>query len=431
MVTEWTEIDNLLLDPQWYAAGAYQDTFKILRDEDPVHWAEDTSYGKSYWAVTRHEDVKEYLLSPQKLSSRWDTRVPRTPKRLTPEQRHDLAYDVTPSTLDNPIHDLYRRPFNKHFSAPAIAKMRDDVERIVDEILVEAADKGGEIDIIEDLATPLPAKVILRLLGVPEPDWEYLSLAAWQWLAASDPKFTIDGDEVATSNYGKKRLLDYCAELALERKKNPQDDFATVITQMTVDGDELSIHELKSRFAGTIAGGMETTRNSAGTGLWLLMTHPDQRAKLLEDPSKAGAAVDEVMRWSTPAKNRLRIATEDFEWHGRRIRANDWVVAFLVSANWDERVFADPRRFDIDRTPNDHLSFGLGIHLCLGRFLARLELATFFTKVLRAFPDLEIVDLDHPKWIVDRSVTGFTQLNATFTTSNARIPAERPGRSRK
>lgn len=415
---DWSEIDNSLLDPLWYAAGDFQDTFRLLRDEDPVHWAEDGSYGKSYWAVTRYDDVREYLLSPRKLSSRWDTRVPRTPKRLTPEQRHELAFDVTPSTLDDPVHDLYRRPFNKHFSAPVIAKMRSDVERIVDEIILEAAEKGGEIDVVEDLATPLPARVILRLLGVPESDWDYLSLAAWQWLAAADPKFVIDGDEVATSHHGKKKLLDYCAEMALARKRNPKDDFATVITNMTVDGDELSLHEIKGRFAGTIAGGMETTRNAAGTGLWLLLTHPEQRDKLIEDPSKVGGAVDEVMRWSTPAKNRLRIATEDFEWHGRRIRANDWVVAYLASANWDERVFADPARFDIERTRNEHLAFGSGTHLCLGRFLARLELATFYAKVLRSFPDLEIIDPDHPKWIVDRSVTGFTEMKATFTTSN-------------
>jgi cytochrome P450 len=411
-VTDWTHIDNSLLNPQWYTTDAYHDAFRTMRDEDPVHWTEDDRYGKHYWALTRYEDVKNYLLNDRQFSSRWDTRVPRSPKRRTPEERHQQGFDVSIASNDNPIHDMYRRPVNKHFSVPVIKKLGHDVEAIVDEIISDVAERG-HCDLVEDLAAELPVKVILRMLGVPEEDWPMLREASWQWLAAADPRFIIDGDQVKTSLHGLTRIQDYCADLAMERRKNPKDDFATVIGNVEVDGDKLSIHEMKSWFVTMIGGGLETTRNAAAVGIWLFLQNPDQRELLQNDPSLINGAVEEILRWATPAKNRLRIATEDFELHGRNIRAGDWVIGYLASANKDEREFKDPYTFDIRRSPNRHLALGEGIHLCLGRALARLELATLIPKVLTTFPDLQAAA--EPVWIADTSVTGFTTLPVTYT----------------
>ncbi|NKX56557.1 cytochrome P450 [Arthrobacter mobilis] len=417
-----TEYDNKMLDPHWYTTGEYHEAFKRLRDEDPVHWTEDSSYGKNYWAITRYEDVKDYLLNPQRFSSRWDTRIPRSPKRRTPEERHAQGWDISIATNDDPIHDLYRKPINKHFSVPAIARLGEDVHGIVDEIIAEVGNRG-QADFVEDFAADLPMKVILRMLGVPREDWDMLRIASWQWLAAADPRWIIDGDEVATSLHGHKVLLDYCTELALKRRQDPKDDFATVIGNLEIDGDKLSVHEMKIWFVTMIGGGLETTRNAAAVGTWLFLKNPDQRQLLLDDPSLTKSAVEEVLRWSTPAKNRLRLATEDFDYHGKRVKAGDWVVGFLASANKDERVFADPHRFDIRRTPNEHLALGTGIHLCLGRALARLELSAFFKTVLSTFPDLELVDDGEPAWIADRSVTGFTSMPVKFTPVDRPSPA--------
>ncbi|KAF0957988.1 cytochrome P450 [Rhodococcus sp. T7] len=414
-MTDWSEIDNKLLDPTWYTKPEeFHAGFRQLRDEDPIHWTENDAYGRHHWSITRYDDVKEYLLDPARLSSREDTRVPRSPKRRTPEEKHAQGWDIQIATTDDPLHNLYRRPINKHFSVPAIARLANDVERIVDEILAEVSERGS-CDLIEDIAAQLPGKVVFRMLGVPESDWNYLQEACWQWLAAADPRFTIDGDEVATSLYGQKKLLEYGTELALERRRNPKDDFATVIGNLEIDGDKLSLHEMKVWFTTMIGGGLETTRNAGGVGLWLFMQHPDQRQLLIDDPSLVKGAVEEVLRWASPAKNRLRVATENFDFHGKRIRAGDWVVAFLASANHDERVFEDPHKFDIRRTPNPHLALGEGIHLCLGRNLARLELATLFRKTLAALPDLHPVDSGEPTWIADRSVTGFTTLPVEYT----------------
>ncbi|MGM7775786.1 cytochrome P450 [Arthrobacter sp. KNU-44] len=411
-MSEWSEIDNKLLDPQWYRTTEYHEAFRKLRDEDPVHWTEDDAYGKHYWFLTRYDDVRDYLLNHKQLSSRWETRVPKSPQRYTPEERFAMGFDTSMARNDPPIHDLYRRPINKHFSVPVVKRLAGDVERIVDEIIADVAELG-EVDLVEAIAGELPVKVILRMLGVPEADWPMLREAAWQWLAPAEPRFMIDNDPVKTHRHGHSRLLEYCEQLALERRKNPTDDFATVLGNMTIDGDPLSIHEMRSYFTILIGGGLETTRNTAAVGLWQFMQNPDQKQLLLEDPSLTNSAVEEVLRWVTPARSRFRVASEDFELHGKLIRTGDWVIASQASANKDERKFKDPHRFDITRDASGHLSFGEGIHLCLGRSLARLELATLLPKVLRAFPDMEVAQ--EPQWIADNITTGFSTLPVRYT----------------
>lgn len=411
-MSDWQEIDNKLQDPNWYTTQEYHQVFKRLRHEDPVHWTEDDAYGKHYWFLTRYEDVRNMLLNPRVLSSRWDTRPPKRIQRYTPEERHEMAFDVSMARNDPPTHDLYRKPVNKHFSAPAINKMKGDVDKIVDEIIDSVADKG-RVDVVEDIAGDLPVKVILRLLGVPEEDWDILRVAAWQWLSPSHPSYMIGDDVWTTHRHGHKTILDYCADLALERRKNPQDDFATVLSQVKVDDDLLSVHEMRSYFTIMIGGGLETTRNTAAVGLWQFLRNPEQKQLLLDDPTLINSAIDEVLRWVTPARTRFRIATEDLEIGGKDIRAGDWVFGSQVSANYDETVFENPEKFDITRNPNPHLSFGEGIHLCLGRYLARLELASLFTKVFAAFPDLEIAS--EPEWLPDNITTGFTKFDVSFS----------------
>ncbi|MFJ3780010.1 cytochrome P450 [Streptomyces sp. NPDC090075] len=414
MTTDWTAVDNNLLNPAWYQSREYHAVFKALRDEDPVHWAVDERFGRSYWVLSRYDDVKDYLLDHGQFSSRWQTRPPRSPKRITPDERHALGHDVGIAFNDPPIHTIYRRPINKHFSVPAVKRLGEDIDSIVDDIIADVAPRG-EADLVEDICAELPVRVILNMLGVPEKDWPELREASWQWLAAADPRWVIDNDPVKTSNHGFTRLVDYCTNLAVERRKNPTGDFATVIGNLEVDGEKLTIHEMKHWFVTIIGGGLETTRNAASVAIWQFMENPDQRQLLLDDPTLSASAVEEALRWVSPTKNRLRIANEDMELGGKRIRAGDWVIGLLASANKDEQVFVDPDRFDITRTPNDHLAFGTGIHLCLGRSLARLELATLFPKLLRAFPDLERAEQGEPDWIEDGTVTGFSRMPVRFT----------------
>jgi len=413
MAIDVTSFDNRLLDPPFYTTDEYHEAFRLMRDDDPVRWVKDERFGKSYWAVTRYDDVKAYLLDDRRLSSRWNTRVPRTPQRMTPEERYVFGMDVLVATTDGGTHAAYRRPMNKHFSVPAIVKMRTRVEEIVDGIIVEAAERG-EVDFVEDIGGPLALRVILSLLGVPESDWEYLRLISWQSSAASDP--------MKTHWDARAKILDYAENLAMDRRKNPRDDFATIVAQLTMDGDPLSIHEMRTWIFAMIAGGLETTRNTAATGMYAYMENPDQARLLREDPTLSSSALDEVLRWVTPAKNRLRIAAEDFEFGGKNIRTGDWVVGFLASANKDERQYEDPHRFDIRRTPNEHLSLGLGRHLCLGRALARLELTVLFEKLFSAFSDIQRTE-NELAWIADAQVTGFHRLPVKVTPARRMTPA--------
>lgn len=412
MSTDWSEIDNRLLDPAWLATQQFHEVFKQLRDEDPVHWTQDDAYGRHYWFLTRHEDVVEYLHDHERLSSRWSSRVPKSPRRITPEQRFAEGGSVL-AHLDPPIHGLYRRPMNKHFSVPAIKRLRADIERYVDEVIDSIADRT-EAEFVEEVAGELPARVILRLLGVPEEDWPNLREAVWLYFSSADPRWVIDGDPVKTRAIGLGRLSDYTTEMALDRRKNPRDDFATVIANTKIDGDVLSVMEIRAWLTALIAGGLETTRNVAAGGVWLFLQNPDQRDLLMKDPALASSAVEECLRWLTPASNRLRIASVDFEFRGRDIRAGDWVIGSLASANKDERVFHDPHRFDITRNPNPHVAFSEGIHMCLGRNLARLELQVFLPRILHALPDLEAVG--EPVWAEDNVMNGFAEFPVRFSS---------------
>jgi len=408
MGIDWSDIDNRLVDHAWYATTEHHEAYRRLRDEDPVHWSEDEHYGHPYWFVTRYDDVKDILFQPTAFSSRMHNRLPRAPRRLTPEEKSAMGFDIGIASTDDPLHNVYRRPMNKHFSIPAIGRLRADIEGYVDDMICEVADLG-EFDIVERMCAELPLRVVLRLLGVPTEDWEILKLAANQWGTPADPRYTIDNDPVKTAMTGNQAIGDYCVELARKRREHPEDDFATVVGNLKIDGDHLSIHEMRVYFFTMIAGGLETTRNAASSGIWGFLQQPDQRQLWADDPSLTPTAVEEVMRWVTPARMLFRIVNDDMEYQGKRLRANDWLIASLTSANKDERQFPDPERLDITREPNEHLSLGTGIHACLGRALVRLELAVFFPKLFAAYPELEAVDSE-PHRIPDIQANGLNSL---------------------
>lgn len=417
-MTDWQDIDTKLLDPNWYPKDEYHEVFKIMRDEDPVHWTKDTRYGKDYWAITRYDDMKAVLQDDRLFSSRWRTHVPRTPKRLTPEERYAIGYDVAIAMNDNPLHDLYRRPLNKHFSVPAINRMQASVRATVDEVIGEISESGAA-DIVDDIALILPTKVVLRWLGVPESDWRHVHDLVWRFSAPADPKFTIDGDAIKTANDAHLQIMEYSENLAKERMAHPQDDFLSVVINSEIDGSTLSLHEITTWFFFLIAGALETTRNTISMGLWLFMRHPDQLRLMLDDTSARKGAVEEVLRWASPSRTRLRIVTEDTEWGGRDMRMGDWVILYTPSANWDERQFANPEKFDITRFPNPHLSLGEGIHYCLGRNLARLEMAELFPRVFEALPDIQLSS--EPTRIPDVLGNGWSTMPVSFTPAKLKV----------
>lgn len=409
-MSSWSDIDNNLLNPEWYPQDTYHAAFKRLRDEDPLHWAEDERFGRNYWVVTRYDDVKAIVNDTLRFSSMIDSRPPRQPNRLSTLQRHEVMFDASLAFMDPPVHTSYRAPINKHFSVPAIGRMSSDIGVIIDELLDDLAEHA-ETDFVAAVAAELPMRVVFALLGVPQSDWKLMEKYAWQAFSPADPKGAIPGLTVAETSFaGLKAIGDYGLEMARDRQKNPRDDLATIISQLVVDGTVLDEHEIAQWFQGLIIGGLETTRNTASTGLWLFMNNPDQRAALVNDPSLAKSAVEEIIRWTTPARGRLRVARTQYEMHGKTINPTDWVISFLESANRDERHFTNPDAFDISRSPNDHIALGVGAHLCLGRALVRLELAQLFPRLFERFPAIELAGNGKPHWIVDHQVNGLTEL---------------------
>ena len=187
------------------------------------------------------------------------------------------------------------------------------------------------------------------------------------------------------------------------------------MTQIVIEGAPLDHHESASWISAVINAGLETTRNAALVGLWLLHQHPVQRRDLAADPSLMKGAVDEILRWSSPSRSRLRVARTNTCVAGTPVKAGDWIVPFVSSANRDETKFADPNTFDIRRdNASEHVAFGEGPHHCLGRHLTKLELGIFFGRLLERFPDYEVHDADHPQWIPDHVANGFTKLPVTL-----------------
>jgi cytochrome P450 len=367
-VASWYDIDNNLTNPEWYTDNGYREAFRRLRDEDPLHWSNDETFGRNYWVVTRFDDVKAVINDHVAFSNAFDSRIPRTSVRLSSDQRRELMFDANIALMDPPYHTVYRQPANKHFSIPAIGRMQPQIAEIIDSLLDSVAERG-ECDIVDDLAAELPMRVVFRLMGIPESDWPLLSQFSWQAFAPADPRGHIPGKNIVETSFsGIQSIAAYSLQMAQDRRANPRDDFATIITQMVVDGTPLDDHEIAGWFVGLIIGGLETTRNAASAGTWLFLTNPDQRDLLLSDPDKySKGASEEVMRWVTPARGRLRVARSAYTLHGKTIKPGDWIMSYLSSANWDERHFNNPETFDIARTPNDHLALGVGAHLCLGR----------------------------------------------------------------
>jgi cholest-4-en-3-one 26-monooxygenase len=237
------------------------------------------------------------------------------------------------------------------------------------------------------VAAELPLQVIIELLGVPLADCHRVFDWSNRLIGFDDPEFqtSMEDGKIAASE-----LWAYANQLALERRQRPCEDLVSVLMQAEVDGERLSEMEFDSFFLLLSVAGNETTRNLIAGGMLALIEHPAERARLLADPVLLPRAVEEMLRWVSPVIHFRRTATRDTELRGQTIRAGQKVVLFYPSANRDDAVFPEPERFDVSRTPNEHLAFGIGEHFCLGASLARLEIRVMFEELLGRLPDMEL-----------------------------------------
>lgn len=361
-----------------FVDGAPHNTFRRLRDTDPMAWC-DWSGGKGFWSVTRHRDILELNRDPQRLSSAQGIRME--------DQTHEeyLARRTFQET-DPPEHTRTRMLVAKAFSKPMIALYERQVRELCDDILDRALELG-EFDAVTQVARPLPMRMLGRIVGLPEADLDWLVDRGDALMANTDADFTAHVvDRTDTDAY---RFMPFCspagaelydyAQRLMDRRRTEGDTSGVLhlITQPDAHGHVISDIEFRNFFCLLVAAGNDTTRYSIAAALHALANQPglmDELRATEGDAAWEGVA-DEFIRWASPATHFRRTAVHDFQYHGRTVRAGDKVLLWFISGNRDERAFDRPFVVDLRRGTNRHLSFGQGgPHACLGMWLARLEL---------------------------------------------------------
>lgn len=412
-------IDKNLTSAEFFANPNFHKTFAYLREHDPVHWT-DGAYERGFWTVTRHEDCLKILSDADTFSSQRGTHLPVRGTELSDDEKRQLGFDAMLPFNDAPRHPVLRRPVNRYFTVPSVAKMRAEIEKIVDEVLDSVAHRG-ECDVMSDIVAELPARLFLGMFNVPKQHWAQVRQWTMSMMHPNDPAYQLPGK--TPEETWRTCMLDlhvFLTELGKARREHPLDnDFASVIAHLEVNGELLDARQVGWYYFQIIGGGLETTRNAGVIGLRELMLHPDQAQYLRDYPSAVPNAVEEIVRWVTPSKNRLRIATRDVELNGKQIKKGDWVVAWIVSGNRDDEVFGNGSEFDVRRESIPHLGFGEGVHMCLGRNVARLELAILIQKFITRFPDY--APNGDVSWVADNNTTALKGLPVRFTPE---IPRE-------
>ena len=368
--------------------------FDLLRRERPfAFFAEPVipmlEPGPGYYAVTRYADLDAISSQPALFcSGEGAVSITDIPADLK-------EFYGSLISMDDPRHAKIRRIVSKVFTPRMLEQLLDSVQQVVEDVLDAARrtaeDGDGSIDVVADIAAPIPLRDICDMMGVPESDRDLVLAQSNIVLSGGDPDL-IDEDDPLTAFLGAGMALAAVMErMAAERVEHPTDDLTTALVRSEVDGERLTHAEIASFFILLLVAGNETTRNAITQGVLALSEHPAQRQRWAADPELDRTAVEEIVRWASPITWMRRTATQDGELNGFRYRAGDKFLLFYAAANRDPEVFADPHVFDLGRDPNPHVGFGgHGPQFCLGAHLARREIAVTFAELFARLPDLEV-----------------------------------------
>ncbi|MBV8951656.1 MAG: cytochrome P450, partial [Actinobacteria bacterium] len=353
--------------------------FAKLRAERPVSFHAEQEYatmpaGPGFWALTRYDDVMRVSRDPATFVSGRGTNIGDIPQEIA-------EFLGSMINMDAPRHTKLRLIVNRGFTPLQIRKLEQSV-RDRARAVVDAVAPKGECDFVTEIAAPLPLQIVCDMLGIPPGDEQRVFELTNIILGVGDPEYVTSLEELMAAGF---ELFQYGLDLAEDRRRNPRDDITTALMHAEVDGERLTPTELGSFFVLLVAAGNETTRTAISHGMLALTQRPDERARWIADfEAVSPAAVEEIVRWATPVINFRRTATRDVEIGGEHIASGDKVVMFYNSANRDEQVFPDPFRFDVTRSPNEHLGFGGGgPYFCLGANLAGREIKVMFEELFR------------------------------------------------
>ena len=376
-----------------FANGAPWATFDELRANDPVSWNEEESPNKGFWAVTRYQDIVEVLRNTDTYSSEVGA--------VNLEELDQSQIEIRKSMLerDGTRHRALRKLLQPAFTPKALAVYESFLRGVTANSL-DLALAQDEFDFVDEVAADFPIRVLARLLGVPEEDTDQLIEWGNRMVGNTDPE---SADVLASDPDSEKyrdlpfrspaalEVFEYGFALAKERRGGTGDDLVSqLVNGVPMDGIPLDDRDFRNYFLLLVVAGNETTRHTISHTMNHLINHPDQVELLRKNPDKIEWAVEEFLRFASPVYHFRRTATKDTELAGRSIKSGDKVVVWFASGNRDPEVFDDPYRFDVERRPNEHMSFGRGgPHMCLGNSLARLEIRVMFEDLLSRGADLQ------------------------------------------
>ena len=385
------EID--LLDGRWYQGNPLDD-YAWMRENAPVYWDPNAKI----WGVNLHEDVMAVSKTPEIFCSEQGSR----PESSVPSMIN----------MDDPGHKSHRNLVNRGFTPKKLAqdeiKVREIVTGLIDNVIAR-----GTCEFVHEVAAPLPMIMIGDMLGVEPEDRDTLLKWSDDLLRTSG---SAEPEDLKASAEAAIGWFEYSSRVITDRRSNPRDDLISILVHGEVDGKKLTDDQIQNETLLILVGGDETTRHVITQGMEVLIRQPEQRQKLIDDPSKVPVAVEEMLRFVSPIKNMNRTATSDTELRGQKVREGEKLLLLYHSANMDERVFDHPELFDAERQPNHHVAFGgYGTHHCLGASLAKLELRIMFEELLARLPDLELATQEPLPLRRNNFIVGIEEMPVRFT----------------
>lgn len=415
------DIAKIIISPKSYTNDdVIYPAFKWLRENIPLGVAEVDGFDP-IWIVTRHADIRKIELDAELfhngdfnpiLNDRANDDFTKSINHGSIRVLSSLVY------MDPPEHAKIRSLTSGLFLPGKISKLEEQIRIFAKQSVDHFLSFDGECDFVKDFALHYPLRVIMSLLGVPAEDEPRMLKLTQEFFGVHDPeeqRAEVRSDPVAAAKMYHASITDlfgYFNDLSDDRRKTPRDDMATVIANAQVDGAPISEADQNGYYVAIATAGHDTTSSSTTAALHGMILYPDEFKKVKADAANIPGLVDEAIRWGAPVKHFMRNATQDVEVSGQLIRAQDRLMMCYPSGNRDEEVFTDPDRFDISRSPNKHISFGFGPHMCLGQHLAKLEMKILFEELM---PHLESAELaGDPKMVETNFVGGYKSLPIKF-----------------
>ena len=415
------EYADAVINPYSYAdESVIYPAFKWIRANQPLGIADVEGYDP-LWIVSKHADIMEVERNPELfhnadfspvLNARVNDQFMKSINNGSIRVLSSLTY------MDPPEHNVYRKITGTFFLPGSIKKLEADIRALAKVSVDRMLAMGGECDLVKDFALHYPLRVIMSMLGVPPEDEPRMLKLTQEFFGTHDPEEQRDSVKLEPDAAGRMWLaaiqdfFNYFNKLSEDRRREPRDDLLSLIANTKIDGKQIGDAEANGYYVAIAAAGHDTTSSSVAGGVLGLIRFPGEFAKIKADLSKVSGLVDESIRWTSPVKHFMRNATADTTLRGQTIRANERLMICYPSGNRDEEVFDAPDEFRVDRSPNRHIAFGYGPHMCLGQHLAKMEMRILFEELLPRLASIELAG--DPRYVVTNFVGGLKSLPVRF-----------------